>query len=362
MEKKCGIWLQNYRRALNGTGANTVYQSVNNLILEHFPHWINDLDLEKWKESPNKITKKDRIKKQAEELGIKILSKDTIKQIQEKIDNKTLSNTSSHLSVQVQHSGKDEKIYNDIPKKPTKPTKKQTAIINPSIENVSDSTKYKCSASSPKRPSKPKPSDIGILHKTYLKMRADNMNTTFREKPELWKEYHQVRKKTFATYDPDSIPANMIIKELEKIQTKRQKKVVDMGCGEAPIAHHFINKNDARFTFYNYDHQSGGDANIKEVDISNLPLEDNEAEIAIMSLALWGTNENCVQYIKEAYRVLESGGKFYIADVTEKWSIEEMTSDNAGQLLRNLLVENGFKIINENIGKPFCLFVCSKLY
>ena len=80
-----------------------------------------------------------------------------------------------------------------------------------------------------------------------------------------------------------------------------------MGCGKADIAHYFKKKKDDRFLFYNYDHQSG-DEMIQEVDISELPLEDASVEIAIMSLALWGTRENCIQYIREAYRVLESGG------------------------------------------------------
>ena len=46
---------------------------------------------------------------------------------------------------------------------------------------------------------------------------------------------------------------------------------------------------------------------IQEVNILKLPLEDAYVEIAIMSLALWGTRENCIQYIREAYRVLERG-------------------------------------------------------
>jgi superfamily II DNA or RNA helicase len=206
----------------------------------------------------------------------------------------------------------------------------------------------------------PPPSEIGLLHKTYLKMRSDTLNAKFKADPQLWRDYHATRKRNFATYDPASIPSNQIIQELEKIQTKRRKVVVDMGCGEAPIAHHF--QNDSRFTFHNYDHQSGGDPLIQEVDISALPLDDADAEIAIMSLALWGTHENCVQYIKEAYRILESGGKFYISDSTKKWSPENPTQENGGELLRTLLTTNGFKIINETIGTPFCFFECNKIY
>ena len=207
----------------------------------------------------------------------------------------------------------------------------------------------------------PPPSKIGRLHLKYHRMRSDNLHATFKENPQLWREYHDTRKDTFATYDPSSIPANQIIRKLEEYKTKRQKVVVDMGCGEAPIAHYFKDKNDNRFIFHNYDHQSGGDPIIQEVDISSLPPEDASVEIAIMSLALWGTDENCTQYIKEAYRVLESGGKFYISDSTKKWSPEPLTPENGGELLRTLLTTNGFVIRDENIGSPFCLFVCEKL-
>jgi uncharacterized protein (DUF736 family) len=206
------------------------------------------------------------------------------------------------------------------------------------------------------------PSDIGQLHKTYLRMRSDNLHQKFKENPQLWQEYHAIRKNTFAHYDHDSIPSNIIIRKLEKIKTKHKKIVVDMGCGQAPIAHHFLEKNDPRFTFHNYDHISGGDTIIQEVNISHLTEEDSSVDIAIMSLALWGTQEDCTQYIKEAYRILESGGKFYICDSTKKWSFELMTQENGGELLRKMLIENGFTIIHEEIGNPFCLFECYKNY
>jgi superfamily II DNA or RNA helicase len=237
------------------------------------------------------------------------------------------------------------------PKKRTIKIKKQTAIPISTTKAEAQTTPHHFHS----------PSEIGLLHKTYLKMRSDTLNAKFKADPQLWRDYHATRKRNFATYDPASIPSNQIIRELEKIQTKRRKVVVDMGCGEAPIAHHFLAKNDNRFTFHNYDHQSGGDPLIQEVDISALPLDDASVEIGIMSLALWGTKENCTQYIKEAYRVLESGGLFYISDSTKKWSPEPLTPENGGELLRTLLTENGFKIIGSTLGSPFCLFVCNKL-
>ena len=235
--------------------------------------------------------------------------------------------------------------------------KKQKEI--PKVSKESNESKESNSSQSPPLRSQ---SEIGKLHRTYHRIKSEKLHQKFKDDPQLWLDYHETRKKNFASYEKESIPTNRIIKELEKIKTKRQKVVVDMGCGKADIAHYFKKKKDDRFLFYNYDHQSGGDEMIQEVDISELPLEDASVEITIMSLALWGTRENCIQYIREAYRVLESGGKFYISDSTKKWSPNELTKENGGELLRNLLTENGFKIISEDIGIPFCLFVCSKEY
>lgn len=209
----------------------------------------------------------------------------------------------------------------------------------------------------------PPPSAIGELHKTYRRMRSDTLHETFKTNPQLWLDYHATREANLASYDPASIPSNIIIQKLEKIQTKRPKIVVDMGCGKAPIAHYFRKKNDKRFVFHNFDHQSGGDLMITEANIIHLPLENISAEIVIMSLVLsWGTQEDRLQYVKEAHRVLESGGKFYVIDTTKAWSPEPITSENGGELLQTLLEENGFKIISKDIGLPFCFFECNKVY
>ncbi len=237
--------------------------------------------------------------------------------------------------------------------KPTQPAPKKRKRINLVPASSTTTTTHNF----------PPPSDIGVLHQQYLRMSSTTLHTKFQAEPQLWREYHATRKRTFADRDPASIPCNMIIRELEQIQTKRRRIVVDMGCGEAPIADHFMTKGDERFTFHNYDHHSGGDPRISEADISALPLADASTEIAIMSLALWGTQTNCTQYIKEAHRVLESGGKFYISDSLKKWSPEPLTAENAGELLRTLLTTNGFKIITEDVAHlPFCLFTCLKDY
>ena len=191
-------------------------------------------------------------------------------------------------------------------------------------------------------------------------MRSDNLAQRFRTNRKEFIEYHSIRDQNLKTFDKSDRPHERIISELDKIKTKRQKLVVDMGCGLAKIAEYF--KHDRRFEFINYDHVSTKE-NITECDISHTPLQDDSVEICIMSFALWGSN--CEEYIIEAYRVLESGGKLYIIDSTKRWSDENeatgiIEEGMEGNRLKNILVEKSFQIINCNIDK-WCLFVCEKV-
>jgi ubiquinone/menaquinone biosynthesis C-methylase UbiE len=134
--------------------------------------------------------------------------------------------------------------------------------------------------------------------------------------------------------------------------------VVDLGCGKAQIAQRF--HTDPRFQFINYDHISSSQ-NVISCDISRTPLDDNAAEICILSLAMWGSN--CEQYIQEANRILESDGKLYIIEPTKRWTDKDehnnIVDGTEGNKLRTLLLESGFIIKSEHIQK-FCLFECVK--
>ena len=132
-----------------------------------------------------------------------------------------------------------------------------------------------------------------------------------------------------------------------------------MGCGKAQISQYF--KDDKRFEFINYDHISSNDT-IISCDISKIPLEDNQVDICILSLAMWGSN--CEEYIQEASRILESNGLLYIIEPTKRWS-EKYENGNIiegkeASRLKMLLDKNSFTIKKQSIEK-FCLFVCVKI-
>jgi len=201
-------------------------------------------------------------------------------------------------------------------------------------------------------------SEISILHQHYKTLRSDNLRNEFNTNPELWHKYHEISEQNEASFPEEEIPRNRIITELKKIQTKRTKNIVDMGCGKAQISQHF--KDDSRFLFTNYDHISFDESIVTACDISKTPEEDNSVEIAILSLAMWGSN--CHSYIAEAFRILETNGTLYIMEPTKRWSEMDgynIKPETAASKLRSLLTDNGFIIVKENIGK-FSMFVCIK--
>ena len=202
-------------------------------------------------------------------------------------------------------------------------------------------------------------SEISVLHQRYKTLNSQTLQKEFQEDKDLWTTYHAISEENEKSFPEDDIPRNRIIQELAKIQTRRTKKVVDMGCGKAQISQHY--NKDTRFDFINYDHISSNDKVIS-CDISNTPLEDASVEICILSLAMWGSN--CREYIAESNRILESNGKLYIIEPTKRWSEQDangnIIEEKRGCKMESLLEENGFKIVERSIEK-FCLFVCIKV-
>jgi len=374
---KLGQWYN----SLNGGSSSSVCCSDTIIYLDtHLPGWddkamvplMNVVDRANIRRIAGKniLPKRHEIKKgkpdkrtndeKVEDKDSKIIAnlKRSVKKENKKYNTEKITKRCSYLDVNLPEWRENHNTTSSPP--PPPPIKKNRKLKLVIIDDEPEEKE--------KSPIHHKTSAVGELHKTYRRMRSDTLHEKFKSDPQLWRDYHTIRNQNLTSFDPASIPSNIIIRNLENdyMNLKRTKKVVDMGCGQAPIAHYFQNKTDKhqRFEFHNYDHQSGGDSMISETDISSLPLEDETIEIAIMSLALWGTSENCTQYIKEAYRVLEKGGgsRFYIIDCTNKWSSEPTTPENAGLLLRTLLTTNGFDIIENktDIGNKFCLFVCSK--
>jgi superfamily II DNA or RNA helicase len=201
-------------------------------------------------------------------------------------------------------------------------------------------------------------SELSQLHKEFKTLRSDNLHDKFKKNPEIWHNYHAISEANEESFPTEEIPRNRIIQKLGSLKFKKTKQVVDMGCGNAQIAEHFI--GDKRFEFTNFDHISSKDS-VVSCDISNTGLEENSIEICILSLAMWGSN--CASYLEEAFRILETCGRLYIIEPTKRWTDKDekgiMIIEKKGERLKMLLQENGFQILEQEIEK-FCLFTCGK--
>jgi ribosomal RNA-processing protein 8 len=202
-------------------------------------------------------------------------------------------------------------------------------------------------------------SEISELHREYKTLKSENLHNKFQENPDLWTTYHEISEENEKSFPEEEIPRNRVIQQLDKTKTKRTKRIVDLGCGKGQISQYY--KDDKRFQFYNYDHISADDS-ITSCDISNIPLEEDSVEMCILSLAMWGSN--CREYIQEANRILETGGRLYIIEPTKRWSEKDelgnIVSGREGSKLKLLLEENSFQILEQSVDK-FCMFVCIKI-
>jgi superfamily II DNA or RNA helicase len=199
-------------------------------------------------------------------------------------------------------------------------------------------------------------SELSVLHQRYKSLTSENLAAEFAAHPAAWHAYHALSEKNEESFPTDEIPRNVVIRKLAELRTRRAKSVVDLGCGKAWIARHFL--DDPRFAFTNFDHVAGN-ALVTKCDISLLPLEDDSTEIAILCLAMWGSN--CASYVEEAYRVLETHGLLYVVEPTRRW-LDESGDGGGGastHRLRALLERCRFKIVEERIEK-FSVFVCCK--
>ncbi|XP_072039617.1 uncharacterized protein [Amphiura filiformis] len=103
-------------------------------------------------------------------------------------------------------------------------------------------------------------------------------------------------------------PVDVIIKQL---QLRPSSLVVgDFGCGEAQIAQTVKQK------VHSFD-LCALNKHVTICDISQVPLDDESLDVAVFCLSLMGTN--WIDYVKEANRVLKTGGTLKIAEVASRF-------------------------------------------
>lgn len=204
--------------------------------------------------------------------------------------------------------------------------------------------------------------EISALHKKYKSMRSDNLAALFREQPALWHEYHDIADANEASFPADEVPHQRVAARLRayfaQIPAGKPKTVVDLGCGRARLCGLFADRPG--LTFINIDHVAGA-AGVTVGDNAHTGLEAGAADVAVLCLALWGSN--CDEYFAEAHRILDPGGRIIVVEPGERWRDAE-TGTSAVDLYVALLA-HGFEVVHEDVmagahEKKFALFEARK--
>ncbi|KAJ5921933.1 hypothetical protein N7516_009636 [Penicillium verrucosum] len=166
------------------------------------------------------------------------------------------------------------------------------------------------------------------LNETLYTTPSEKALELFNTNPELFDEYHA----GFARQVKESWPSNPVDDYIKTIRTRgaiplpRRGKPLnpakgyplprrptgvctfaDLGCGDAQLSRALTpSAKKLNIKLNSYD-LAAPDPLITKADISNLPLEDGAADVAIFCLSLMGTN--WVSFVEEAWRILRNDGK-----------------------------------------------------
>ena len=182
------------------------------------------------------------------------------------------------------------------------------------------------------------------LNEQLYSSKGEESFNNFQDDPELFEIYHEGFREQVKSWPVN--PLDMII---EWINQKPSNKVVaDMGCGDAQLALKVKNK------VYSFDLVSVNER-VTACDISNLPLEEKSVDIVVFCLSLMGTNIG--EFLREAHRVLKTGGYLKIAEVRSRFEGEK---DGIKKFLRTLK-KAGFDCAEKNFeNKMFFMLECVK--
>ena len=178
---------------------------------------------------------------------------------------------------------------------------------------------------------------IKDIHRKANTSTSKHMHNWFINNPNEWKEYHKQREISKSKWDED--PVDIIANEIN--ERNDNNIIIDMGCGLAKLSTLIKKPNKV----ISIDHYSEN-PDVIQCDMKHTPLNDNETDITVFCLSLWGTNY--LDYIKEAYRITSKRGFMYIVEPTE-----DFEKDKKFCTLIEDIKQIGFNKINEIIRGKF---------
>ena len=140
-------------------------------------------------------------------------------------------------------------------------------------------------------------------------MSSEDAFEYFKDNKEDFEIYHKGFESQVSKWPKN--PNELIIRSLKQ---KKYKNCViaDIGCGEAKLASTLV---PLGYTVHSFDLVSINQY-VTCADMKNLPLKNEECDLAIFCLSLM--NKNFIQFISEANRILKKNGKLVVAEITSR--------------------------------------------
>ncbi|MBE9224205.1 methyltransferase domain-containing protein [Phormidium sp. LEGE 05292] len=149
--------------------------------------------------------------------------------------------------------------------------------------------------------------DFSQMNRLWNQTHSAKTHQRLQENPEEWAQYHTLYQESRKDW--------AIIPYEEMIRWCQQRSgyvIGDFGCGEAKLAEAISD----RHTVYSFDHIAINN-NVIACDMSHVPLNDEELDVAIFSLSLMGCN--FTDYLREARRTLKLDGQLHIIEATSRF-------------------------------------------
>ncbi|KAF5321975.1 hypothetical protein D9619_000752 [Psilocybe cf. subviscida] len=198
-----------------------------------------------------------------------------------------------------------------------------------------------------------------LINENLYKTDSHEAHNMMKENPKVFEEYH-----TGFRHQVLSWPTNPVEHYVSTFEQYPSRTIIaDLGCGDAAIAKGL---NDKGVAVLSYDLVSDNKYVIEADICDKIPLPGSEGagqgkstgegqvvDVVVCSLSLMGVNWlNC---IREAWRILKSGGELHIAEVTSRFTDIEQ--------FQNLLGSIGFKLKSKDDTKSshFILFEFTKV-
>jgi len=130
----------------------------------------------------------------------------------------------------------------------------------------------------------------------------------FRDDEDAFRVYHQGYQAQTRKW-----PRNPVDTIIQWLKSEPSGLIIaDMGCGEAKIDE----KLGKRHSVHSFDLVACNDR-VTVCEMSKVPLESGSVDVVVFCLSLMGT---CLaEYIREAHRILKTGGMMYIAEVSSRF-------------------------------------------